>query len=93
MGGSLLLGGLLALRLARLHPHDVSALVVISAPLRMREWQIALARTWARLPALLRRGRLATVHKRGGSDVTDARVRAEKVHLARSSVGRDSVAC
>jgi carboxylesterase len=76
------MGGLLALRLARLHPHGVSALVVMSAPLRMREWQIALARALARLPAFLRRGRLATVHKRGGSDVTDARVRAENPGLA-----------
>ena len=75
------MGGLLALRLARLRPHSVSALVVMSAPLRLRDWQVALARAWARLPVFLRRGRLATIRKRGGSDVTDAHVRAENPAL------------
>jgi len=76
------MGGLLALRLARLRPQSVSAIVVMSAPLRLRDWQVALARAWARLPVFLRRGRLATTRKRGGSDVTDARVRAENSALA-----------
>jgi carboxylesterase len=75
------MGGLLALRLARLHPHVVSALVIMSAPLRLRDRQVALARTWAHLPGFLRRGPLATLRKRGGSDVTDARVRAENPAL------------
>jgi len=69
------MGGLLALRLARLRPQSVSALALMSVPLRLREWQIVVARAWAHLPAFLRRGRLATLRKRGGSDVTDERVR------------------
>jgi carboxylesterase len=75
------MGGLLALRLARLRPHSVSALVVMSAPLRLRDSQIALARAWTHLPAILRRGPLATIRKRGGSDVTDDNVRAENPAL------------
>lgn len=75
------MGGLLALRLARLHPHGVSALVVMSAPLRLRDRQITLARVWARLPGFLRRGPLFTLRKRGGSDVTDDHVRAENPAL------------
>jgi carboxylesterase len=76
------MGGLLALRLARLHPHGVSALVVMSAPLRLRDSHVALTRAWSLLPAFLRRGRLATIRKRGGSDVTDDLVRAENPALA-----------
>jgi carboxylesterase len=71
------MGGLLALRLARLRPQHVSALVLLSVPLRLRDWQRVVARAWARLPAYLRRGRLAMLRKRGGSDVTDERVRRE----------------
>jgi len=75
------MGGLLALRLARLHPHSVPALVVMSAPLRLRDTQVVLARAWRRLPGFLRRGPLATIRKRGGSDVTDVVVRAENPSL------------
>ncbi len=75
------MGGLLALRLARLHPHDVSALVVMSAPLRLRDVHIALARAWTHLPGFLRRGPLATLRKHGGSDVTDEKVRMENPTL------------
>ena len=75
------MGGLLALRLARLHPHAVPALVVMSAPLRLRNMQVILARAWNHLPGFLRRGPLATVRKRGGSDVTDDSVRAENPSL------------
>ena len=75
------MGGLLALRLARLRPHSVSALVIMSAPLRQRDSQIALVRAWTHLPAFLRRGPLATIRKRGGSDVTDDKVRAENPAL------------
>lgn len=75
------MGGLLALRLARLHPHGVSALAIMSAPLRLRGGQIALCRAWSHLPAFLRRGPLATIRKRGGSDVTDHDVRAENPAL------------
>jgi carboxylesterase len=76
------MGALVALRLARLHPHSVSALVLMSTPLRLRDSQIALARAWSHLPGFLRRGRLATRRKRGGSDVTDDKVRAENPALA-----------
>jgi carboxylesterase len=75
------MGGLLALRLARLHAHSVSALVIMSAPLRLRDGQVALARAWSHLPAFLRRGPLAKIRKRGGSDVTDHEVRAENPAL------------
>lgn len=71
------MGGLLALRLARLRPESVSALVALSVPLRLRPWQIAGAKAWRRLPAFLRRGRLAVLQKRGGSDVTDQDVRRD----------------
>jgi len=76
------MGALLALRLARLHPHSVSTLVLMSTPLRLRDSQIALARAWSHLPGFLRRGPLATRRKRGGSDVTDDKVRAENPSLA-----------
>ncbi len=75
------MGGLLALHLARLRPHLVSALVVMSAPLRLRAYQVALARAWSHLPTFLRRGPLAAIRKRGGSDVTDALIRSENPGL------------
>ena len=75
------MGGLLALRLARLHTQSVSALVIMSAPLRLQGSQIALCRAWTHLPAFLRRGPLATIRKRGGSDVTDDNVRRENPAL------------
>ena len=75
------MGGLLALRLARLRPQSVSALVLMSVPLRLRDWQISLARAWTRLPAFLRHGRLATLRKRGGSDVTDEAARRDNPAL------------
>jgi carboxylesterase len=75
------MGGLLALRLAHLHPHNVAALVVMSAPLRLRDSQVALVRAWSHLPAFLRRGPLATIRKSDGSDVTDGNVRAENPAL------------
>ncbi len=75
------MGGLLALRLARLRPHIISALVIMSAPLRLRAYQVAVARAWTHLPRFLRDGPLATVRKRGGSDVTDESVRRENPGL------------
>jgi carboxylesterase len=75
------MGALLALRLARLRPHSVPALVLMSTPLRLREWQIAATRAWALLPRFLRDGRLASLRKRGGSDVTDEKVRHENPSL------------
>jgi carboxylesterase len=76
------MGGLLALRLARLRPDGISALVALSVPLRLRPWQIAAARAWRLLPGFLHRGPLAVMRKRGGgSDVTDAEVRRENPGL------------
>jgi carboxylesterase len=49
------MGGLLALRLARLYPERISALVVMSTPLRLRRLQVAGIRALARLPIRLSR--------------------------------------
>lgn len=76
------MGGLLALRLARTRPQDITALVIMSAPLRLRGYQVALAWAWQHLPTFLRQGPLATVRKRGGSDVTDEDARRENPSLA-----------
>jgi carboxylesterase len=73
------MGGLLALRLCRTRP--VAALVLMSVPLRLPEWQTAVLRGFAYLPGILRRLRLATLRKRHGSDVTDAQVRDENPSL------------
>jgi carboxylesterase len=75
------MGGLLALRMARLLPDRVSALVAISVPLRLRFWQIAAVKAWRRLPASLRHGPFALIRKRGGSDVTDEKARSENPSL------------
>jgi len=75
------MGGLLALRLARLRPGAVPALALMSVPLRLPEWQVAVLRAFGLLPGFLRRNRLARLHKRGGSDVTDAQVRDENPSL------------
>jgi carboxylesterase len=75
------MGGLLALRLARLRPRGIAALVIMSAPLRLRGYQVALARAWNVLPKFLRQGPLATIRKRDGSDVTDENARRENPSL------------
>jgi len=75
------MGGLLALRMARLLPDRISALVAMSVPLRLRTWQIAAVKAWRRLPAVLRRGPFAVMRKRDGSDVTDEKVRRENPAL------------
>jgi carboxylesterase len=76
------MGGLLALRLAAHSRRDaVAALVLMSVPLRIAEWQTAVLRGFSRLPDFLRRHRLAAIAKRGGSDVTDALVRDENPAL------------
>jgi len=71
------MGGLLALRMARLYPEAVVALVTASVPLRLPPWRVAVAKAWGLLPGFLRRSPLATISKRGGSDVTDDHVRRE----------------
>jgi carboxylesterase len=69
------MGGLLALRLARLYPDKVGAVVAIAVPLRVPSWQAFLVRWLCRLPAPLRRGRLFALPKTDGCDVTDAEMR------------------
>ena len=64
------MGGLLALRLARLYPGKVGAVVAIAAPLRVPAWQAFLVRLLCRLPAPLRRGPLLALPKTDGCDVT-----------------------
>jgi carboxylesterase len=82
------MGGLLALRLAaRSRPGLVSALVLMSVPLRLAPWQTAVLRGVARLPSFLRRHRLAALRKRRGSDVTDAQVRDENPALTEMPLG------
>lgn len=71
------MGGLLALRLARLHPERVAALVLLAVPLRLRRRESWAIKFWRGLPPFVRRGRLASLPKRNGSDVTDERVRRE----------------
>ncbi|HEY0709118.1 MAG TPA: alpha/beta fold hydrolase [Polyangia bacterium] len=65
------LGGLLALRLARLHPESVAALAVMAAPLRLSPLQVVGIRAIARLPRVLRRGLLHALPKSSGFDVVD----------------------
>jgi carboxylesterase len=64
------MGGLLALRLARLFPAKVAAVVAMAVPWRLPAGQALLLRALARLPAPLRRGPLFALPKREGSDVT-----------------------
>lgn len=75
------MGGLLALRLVCTRPGAVAALALMSVPLRLPAWQVAVMHGFGRLPGFLRKSRLASLRKRGGSDVTDARVRAENPAL------------
>jgi carboxylesterase len=75
------MGGLLALHLAKQRAAQVSALAILSTPLRLREWQSGLARVLGYLPSLLLRTRLGNMRKRGGSDVTDDKVRDENPSL------------
>jgi carboxylesterase len=65
------LGGLLALRLARLHAEKIAALAVMAAPLRLSPFHASAVRAIARLPRFLRRGPLAVLPKTRGYDVTD----------------------
>jgi carboxylesterase len=65
------LGGLLALRLAHLHPGRVAALAVMAAPLRLRPLEVAAIKALQRVPRLLRRGLLGALPKARGFDLTD----------------------
>ena len=75
------MGGLLALRLARLHPERISALVVMSAPLRLRRYQVMGIRAIARLPIDFRAHPGAAVPKLAGSDISDDDMRYENPGL------------
>jgi carboxylesterase len=69
------MGGLLALRLAHLYPARISALVVMSTPLRLRPLEVFGIRTVGRLPIDFRGHPRAAVPKLNGSDVSDPAVR------------------
>jgi carboxylesterase len=76
------LGGLLALRLARLHPEMIAALAVMAAPLRLSPFHASAVRAIARLPRFLRRGPLAVLPKTRGSDVVDLEMRRRNPGLS-----------
>ena len=75
------MGGLLALRLARLHPERVAALVVMAAPLRLRRLQVMGIRAVCRLPIDFQALPVACVPKLNGSDISDLAVRRENPGL------------
>jgi carboxylesterase len=69
------MGGLLALRLARLYPERIAALVVIAAPLRMRPFQTRGVRALSWLPIDFRSHPFACIPKLKGSDISDPEMR------------------
>jgi carboxylesterase len=69
------MGGLLALRLARLFPEQVCSLVVMSAPLRLRRFQVTGIRALTRLPFDFRSLPGVCVPKMAGSDISDPEMR------------------
>jgi carboxylesterase len=75
------MGGLLALRLAHLFPERVTALVVMSTPLRLRRLQVAGIRALARLPIDYRAHPTACIPKLAGSDISDPDLRYENPGL------------
>jgi len=64
------MGALLALRLARLHPERVAALVVMGTPLRLRSFQVGAIRALGRLPIDFGRWSAASIPKPNGSDIS-----------------------
>ena len=75
------MGGLLALRLARLYPERISAMAVMSTPLRLRRFQVLGIRALARLPIDYRAHPGACVPKLAGSDISDDDLRYENPGL------------
>jgi carboxylesterase len=69
------MGGLLALRLARLYPERIAALVIIAAPLRMRPFQTRGVRALGRLPVDFKSYPFVCIPKIKGSDISDAEMR------------------
>jgi carboxylesterase len=69
------MGGLLALRLARLYPDRVSALVVMSTPVRLRRFQVMGIRAASRLPLNFRKLPGVCIPKLNGSDISDPELR------------------
>jgi carboxylesterase len=64
------MGGLLALRLARLFPERVAALVVMCTPLRLHRLSVAAVRAVCALPLPFARMPAASVRKPNGSDIS-----------------------
>jgi carboxylesterase len=64
------MGALLALRLARLHPERVAALVVMGTPLRLRKLKVDAVRAISRLPLAFERWSGASIPKPNGSDIS-----------------------
>jgi carboxylesterase len=69
------MGGLLALKLARLYPERISALVVMGVPLRLRRRQVMGIRMLSSLPFDFRKLPNACVPKLNGSDISDPEMR------------------
>jgi carboxylesterase len=69
------MGGLLALRLARLYPDRITSLVVMSAPLRLRKLQVMGIRAVGALPINFPAHPALAVPKLWGSDVSDPALR------------------
>jgi carboxylesterase len=69
------MGGLLALHLARTFPDRVRALVVMSAPLRLRRYQIMGIRALCKLPVDFSALPGACIPKLKGSDISDPEMR------------------
>ena len=69
------MGGLLALRLAHLHPQRVAALVIMAAPLRLRPLQTRGVRALGWLPLDYRSLPFACIPKLKGSDISDPEMR------------------
>jgi carboxylesterase len=75
------MGGLLSLQLAKSAPERVAALAVLSAPLRLRRFQVGGIRLLGLIPQRWRRGRLRAIPKSIGSDVAHPDLRGKVLGL------------